>query len=218
MKYKYILFDLDGTLTESAEGIRYSLGKAIAELQAPMPDLDDYTLYIGPPLIDTFRGLCGLGEEDSRRGVMLYRDYYDAEGKYKNKPYSGIRELLVQLRENGARLAVCTSKYEKFAEEILGITGLECCFDAVCGSTLDGSRKDKRDLIPYAVSSLGGSIDEDREKTVMLGDTWFDARGARLCGVDFIGVTYGYGDFNSMKREGAAAFAASPGDVLSLLE
>lgn len=216
-KYKYVLFDLDGTVSESAGGIRMSLEHAIKSLGKPSPDLNDYTLYIGPPLIDTFRNVCHFSEEDSRNGVELYRDFYDEKGKYVNKLYDGIREVLVKLRENGAKIAVCSSKYEKFAEEIVEILGVSDCFDAVCGSTLDGSRKDKKDLIPYAVKALNGNFEEDRQSVIMLGDTYFDARGARQCGVDFIGVEYGYGSVETMRQEGAKVFAKTPPDLISLL-
>lgn len=217
MKYKYILFDLDGTVTQSAQGIRASLEYALSQLKVQPPDLDDYTLYIGPPLIDTFLNLCGLGIEEAEQGAQFYRDFYNSNGKYMNKVYEGIPEVLEKLKSMGAKLAVCTSKYEKFAEEIIKILNLENSFDAVCGSNLDGSRKDKRDLIPYAVETLGGSFEADREKTVMLGDTWFDAQGARLCNVDFIGVKYGYGSIEAMQHQGACAFAETPGELLTLL-
>lgn len=218
MKYKYFLFDLDGTVSESAEGIRYSLESAIKSLGAPMPNLDDYTLYIGPPLLDTFRGLCGLNEEQSARGVLLYRDVYNSTGKYKNRAYRGVGELLRELKERGARLAICTSKYEPFAEEIIELIGLKGCFDAVCGSTLDGSRKDKKDLIPYAAKALGADFESEKNSIVMIGDTYFDARGARLCGVDFIGVKYGYGEVEKMRREGAGFFADRVEDILTAVE
>lgn len=216
-KYKYILFDLDGTVSESAEGIRKSLEYAINTLGAKMPDLDDYTLYIGPPLIDTFIRLVGLDPETAERGAELYREYYNEKGKFLNRAYDGIEEVLVALKADGAKTALCTSKFEGFAVEIIDILGLADCFDAVCGSNLDGSRKDKKDMIPYAVRALGGSMENDRQSVVMLGDTWFDAKGARLCGVDFIGVKYGYGAVEPMEREGAVAFADSPQDILPLL-
>lgn len=216
-KYKYVLFDLDGTISESAGGIRKSLEHAITALGKPLPNLDDYTLYIGPPLIDTFRNVCHFSEEDSQKGVELYRSFYDEKGKHINNLYDGIKDVLIKLKENGAKIAVCSSKYEKFAEEIVANLGVSDCFDAVCGSTLDGSRKDKKDLIPYAVKSLGGDINSDKENTVMLGDTYFDARGARQCGVDFIGVEYGYGSIRAMKDEGAEVFAKTPADLLPLL-
>lgn len=216
-KYRFVLFDLDGTVSESAGGIRMSLEHAIKSLGKPSPDLNDYTLYIGPPLIDTFRNVCHFSEEDSQNGVELYRDFYDEKGKYVNKLYDGIREVLVKLRERGAKIAVCSSKYEKFAEEIVEILGVSGCFDAVCGSTLDGSRKDKKDLIPYAVKALGGNFEEDRQSVIMLGDTYFDARGAKQCGVDFIGVEYGYGSVETMRQEGAEVFAKTPSDLIGLL-
>lgn len=218
IKYKYILFDLDGTISESAFGIRESLEHAITSMNKPLPNLDDYTLYIGPPLIDTFRNICHFNEEDCQVGIELYRDYYNTRGKFVNRLYDGIADVLARLKESGARLAVCSSKYEKFAEEIVEYLGVGKYFDAVCGSTLSGSRKDKKDLIPYAIESLGGDAEMDRELTVMLGDTYFDARGARLCKVDFIGVEYGYGSIQTMKDEGAVKFAKAPEEIISLLE
>ncbi len=216
-KYEYILFDLDGTISESAQGIRKSLEYAITKLGKPLPDLDDYTLYIGPPLIDTFRNLCRLNDSDSEAGTEIYREFYNAKGKYYNKLYDGTKEVLARLKDNGLKVAVCSSKYEKFAEEIVEILNVSQYFDAVCGSNLDGSRKDKKDLIPYAVNALGGNFETENDKVVMIGDTYFDTRGARLCGVDFIGAAYGYGSLDAMKNEGARVFAKSPLDLLDLL-
>lgn len=218
MKYKYLLFDLDGTVSESAEGIRASLEYAINTLGAPMPDLSDYTRYVGPPLIDTFLNLVGLDPETAERGAQLYRDYYNEKGKFLNRVYKGIPELLGRLREEDVKMCICSSKYELFAEEIIGILGLSGDFDAVCGSNIDGSRKDKKDLIPYAVACLGGDFERDRERTVMLGDTWYDAKGAKLCGVDFIGVRYGYGKTADMEEQGTKLFADTPGELYELLK
>lgn len=214
-KYKYVLFDLDGTISESAPGIRQSLEFAITKMNKPLPNLDDYTLYIGPPLIDTFLNLCGFSREEGLEATKIYREYYNAKGKYHNRLYDGMKEVLAQLKANGFKVAVCSSKYEKFAEEILQILGISDYFDAVCGSNLDGSRKDKKDLIPYALKSLGGELEADRQNTVMIGDTFFDARGARRCGVDFIGAEYGYGSTKAMKDEGAEVFVKSPTDILT---
>ncbi len=216
-KYKYVLFDLDGTISESASGIRKSLEYSINQFGRPLPDLDDYTLYIGPPLLDTFRNLCHFTEEESREGVEVYRKFYGEHGKYMNNLYEGVKDVLVTLRKEGAKVAVCTSKYEKFAEEIIEILGVSDCFDAICGSTLDGSRKDKKDLIPYAIESLGGDFQSERDSIVMIGDTYFDARGAKLCNVDFIGVKYGYGSIEMMQNEGAEAFVQKASELVTLL-
>ena len=217
MKYKYVLFDLDGTVSESAQGIRQSLEYAIKKLGCRMPDLDDYTLYIGPPLIDTFLNLCGLPPEKAEYGASLYRSYYNERGKFLNRAYPGVREATDALKKHDLLLAICTSKYEEFAKEILRILDLEDCFDEVCGSNLDGSRKDKKDLIPYAIERLGGSYPEDKSKTVMIGDTWYDAKGARLCGTDFIGARYGYGTEDAMKAQGAEIFADNLQELTQLI-
>ena len=196
-KYKYYLFDLDGTISESALGIRESLENAIKSMGKPLPNLDDYTLYIGPPLLDTFRNICRFNEEESARGVEIYREYYNTKGKLVNKLYDGIDRVLEELKNSGAKLAVCSSKYEKFAEEITDLLGVH--------------------LIPYAVERLGGSLENDRKDTVMIGDTWFDTKGARLCGVDFVGVEYGYGDLESMKKEGGRVFVKTTAELLDVL-
>ena len=214
VKHDYILFDLDGTISKSAEGIRFSLESTTKQMGKPVPDLSNYTLYIGPPLIDTFLNICHFTKEESAAGVEIYREIYNTKGKYMNTAYDGIKELLEKLKADGKKIAVCSSKYELFAREIIEILGLSQYFDAVCGSTLDGSRKDKKDLIPYAVKSLGGDFEADRDKTLMIGDTWFDAKGARLCNVDFIGVLYGYGTYESMKAEKATMFAETPSEIL----
>lgn len=217
IKYKYILFDLDGTISASAIGIRKSLEYTITSMNKPLPDLSDYTKYIGPPLKDTMKNLCHFNEEESAEGIEIYRNYYNENGKYLNKLYDGFKELLDELRKTDVKIAVCSSKYEKFAEEIIEILGVSDYFDAVCGSNLDGSRKDKKDLIPYAVKSLGGDFENEKFDIVMIGDTYFDAKGAKLCGVDFIGVEYGYGAIQSMIDEGAEVFAKTASDLLLLL-
>ena len=217
MKYKYFLFDLDGTISESAIGIRESLEHAIKRLGKPLPDLDDYTLYIGPPLIDTFKNICHFSDVDAHAGVEFYREYYNSKGKYRNKLYSGIDKVLKYLKESGAKIAVCSSKYEKFADEIIEYLGVAKYFDAVCGSTLDGSRKDKKDLIPYAMDSLGGSLEMNSTEAVMIGDTHFDAKGARACGIDFVGVEYGYGTKQSMTDEGADVFVSDTTELYEVL-
>ncbi len=212
--YDHILFDLDGTLIESAESVRVSLAFTMQRLGLPCPDLSDYSKYVGPPLEDTFRGMCAVPEELIGTGMELYRDYYDEVGHESNRVFDGIFDLLAALRQNGAKLAICTSKNEPVAETVAQQLGLRPCFDAVCGSTPDGSRRAKADIIPYALERLGCT---DKGSAVMIGDTHFDARGAQSAGVDFLGVTYGYGTRESMEICGAIGFADSPSDILPLI-
>lgn len=104
VKHDYILFDLDGTISKSADGIKYSLENAIKQMGKPVPDLSDYTLYIGPPLIDTFLNICHFSQEESLRGVEVYRDIYNTKGKFVNKAYDGIEELLKKSKLTERRL------------------------------------------------------------------------------------------------------------------
>ena len=211
--YDYILFDLDGTLIESAEGVRLSLAHAMEALSLPCPDLSDYTKYVGPPE-DTMRGMCAVPEPLIPKAMQEYRDYYDEVAIGKNKLFDGVAEMLTALHEAGCQLAICTSKNEPVAGYVARTMGLDRLIDAICGSTLDGSRKDKVDLIPYAMESLGCT---DKAKAVMVGDTHFDAKGAALCGVNFLGVTYGYGTKEGMAACGAIGFADTPGELLKHL-
>lgn len=217
VKHDYILFDLDGTISKSADGIRYSLENAIKAMGKPVPDLSDYTLYIGPPLLDTFLNVCRFSKEESMRGVEVYREIYNTKGKFVNTAYDGIEELLKKIKQDGKKIAVCSSKYEQFAKEIIEILGLSEYFDAVCGSNLEGNRKDKKDLIPYALKALGTSLEKDRKNTVIIGDTFFDAKGAAQTGIDFVGANYGYGDIEQMKKEGGKIFADTPLEIYNLI-
>lgn len=213
-RYDYILFDLDGTLIESAESVRVSLEHAMKALGLPCPDLSDYSEYVGPPLADTFRGMCAVPEERVEEGMQLYRDYYDAVGHESNRVFDGVFDMLSALRERGALLAVCTSKNEPVAVSVVEQLGLRPYLDAVCGSSLDGRRRAKADIIPYALETLGCN---DKARALMVGDTHFDARGAQLAGVDFIGVTYGYGTKEGMEACGAIAFADSPRELTAVI-
>lgn len=213
-QYDYLLFDLDGTLIESAESVRASLEHALEMLSLPCPDLSDYTQYVGPPLEDTFRGLCAVPEELIPRAMILYRDYYDEVGQNSNRLFDGVIEMLIGLRERGIKTAVCTSKNEPVANMVCVKMGLRPYLDAICGSTFDGSRRAKADIIPYALETLGC---DDKKNALMIGDTHFDARGAQIADVDFLGVTYGYGTVESMKACGAIGFADSPGEILEVL-
>lgn len=213
MKYKYILFDLDGTISQSAEGIRYSLEKVLEHYKIEGVDLSDYTRYIGPPLLDTLKNLCGLPDELCDEGYELYKGYYAREGKRMNKPYDGIEAVLGDLKSRGLKLAVCTSKLEPTAVTVIEKLGLSEYFDVIAGSNRDSTRKDKKDLIPYAVDKLGG----DLKSAVMLGDTWYDAKGAAECAVDFIACSYGYGKNEDMEQYHPVAWVNTPKDIIEAI-
>ena len=214
MKYKTVLFDLDGTLSRSGDGVHDGIIHALNTLNADVPDLSDYSRYIGPPLIDTFQNVAGLNEENAVKAIALYKEHYLEHGKYKNEAYEGITELLQHLKENGVHLAVATTKNEGFAKWVVEYIGLSKYFEAICGVPDDYSIKEKYQVIQRA---LGRIEDSDINSTVMICDSKFDTEGARLAGCDFIGVTYGYGKREQMEKEGARLFADSADDLYDML-
>ncbi len=213
-KYDAVLFDLDGTISDSGEGVRKCIQLMMDDLGKPCPGLSDFSAFIGPPLTQTFRNLCGLNEDEVARALPIYRDYYDVYGKTANRLYDGITDVFTALREQGVKTAICTSKNERLARDVVDFLQIGGYFDAVCGSRDDGTRKEKADLIPYALHSLG---DIPPKRAVLIGDTFYDTRGATATGVDFIGVLYGYGKKELMEEAGAGIFAATPKDLLNFL-
>ena len=213
-QYDAVLFDLDGTLSASAEGVRKCIELTLKQMGKPIPDLSDFSVFIGPPLDRTFAVLCGLGREGSLDALPIYRDFYDIYGTPMNRLYDGMGEVLHTLRRAGLKLAVCTSKNERLARDVTDLLGITDSFDAICGSLDSGARKEKVDLIPYALESLGGI---DPHRAVMIGDTHFDVAGAVACGLSFIGVTYGYGTVETMRQAGAERFTDTPEGILGYI-
>lgn len=214
-RYKVLLFDLDGTLSSSAYGIRISVEAALKKMNKPIPDLSDYSQYIGPPLITTFQRLCGLSEREAEQAALYYRDDYENRGKYKNYMFEGIDKLLKRLKDSGVIMAVASSKFEGFASWVVDYIGLGGIFDAICGSTLDGKRKEKADIIRYAAEIL--NVPLSSESVCLVGDTKFDALGAVQAGCDFVGVGYGYGTIEQMESAGGKKFAGNVAELYGLL-
>ena len=208
-----ILFDLDGTLTESGPGIISSVRYALAKMGGPVLDDEQLRLFIGPPLLDSFRDLCGFDPAEVAVAIAAYREYYATDGQYENSVYDGIPELLTSLREAGRTLAVATSKAEVFAASILDHFALTEYFTTVVGSELDGRRTAKSEIITEALARL----DRPTAGTVMIGDRSHDVRGAVAVGVGSIGVLWGYGDDAELTAAGADALAATPAELLGQL-
>ena len=189
MKYKNYLFDLDGTLTDPGLGIKNSIRYALDK--AGLPTLPDETLnfFIGPPLVESFIKYCGVTPEAANELLRLYREYFSVTGLFENEVYEGVPELLDTLCKSGAKVFLATSKPEVFALKILEHFDLMKYFTFAGGSTLDGSRIDKADVIDYVLESANISA----EASVMVGDRKYDIEGGRKCGLDTVGVTFGYG-------------------------
>ena len=209
---KAVLFDLDGTLTDSGEGIINCAVFAMERLGIPVPPREELGVFVGPPLWDTFRQF-GVPSDRVDEAVEIFRSRYVPIGKFENTPYPGIRETLEALRAQGRKLYVATSKPEVTAREILEHFDLSRYFAEICGATVDKTRTSKEDVIAYLLS-----LDACRENSVMVGDTAFDVIGAAAHGIPTIGAAWGYGKTEDMISAGAAAIARSPEDLLRIIE
>lgn len=209
---KAVLFDLDGTLTDSGEGIINCAIFAMEKLGIPVPPREKMGVFVGPPLWDTFRDF-GVPSNRLDEAVDIFRSRYVPIGKFENIPYPGIREVLEALRNQGRKLYVATSKPEVTAREILDHFDLSRYFTEICGATIDKSRSAKEEVIAYLLS-----LDGCHENSVMVGDTAFDVIGAAAHGIPTIGAAWGYGKTEDMVSAGAAAIAQSPEDLLRIIE
>lgn len=208
---KTILFDLDGTLTDSAEGIINSVTLALEHFNIPVPDREAMRVFIGPPLIPMFIKH-GIPEDKANEALQVFRGRYTIVGKYENTPYPGILSLLQHLKEAGHKLLVATSKPESQAKDILEHFQLAPYFDIICGASLDETRATKEDVIEYLLSQYSSA-----DNMVMVGDTVYDITGAKAHGIPAIGVAWGYGNVAEMEKAGAIAIAHSVQQLQDLL-
>ena len=200
---KAVFFDLDGTLTDSGEGIINCAILALEHFGLPIPSREALRVFVGPPLDQSFINH-GVPADKTDEAIRVYRSRYTTVGKFENFPYPGVEELLQKLKNEGCRLFVATSKPEGMSVEILEKFGLAHYFEKICGATLDGSRSHKADVIAYLLGQVDGV-----ENVVMVGDTAFDVIGAKAHGIPTIGVSWGYGEVSDMTDAGAVSIANS---------
>ena len=206
-----IFFDLDGTLTDSGPGIINCAQLALAHFGIQVPDRDQLRVFVGPPLRQSFARF-GVPPASLDEAIARFRARYVPIGKFENTPYPGIAGLLDRLQGAGYRLFVATSKPQVTAQEVLEHFQLARYFERVCGASLDAGRETKEDVISYLLAQIS-----DPGQVVMVGDTAFDVLGAKVHGIPTIGVTWGYGQAESMREAGAAALADTPEQLESLL-
>lgn len=206
-----IFFDLDGTLTDSGEGIINCAILGLEHFGLPVPTREEMRVFVGPPLDQTFIKF-GVPADKAQEAIEVFRSRYRTVGKFENFPYPGIREVLQTLKAQGHRLFVATSKPEILANEVLEHFELAGFFEQIAGATLDGSRSHKADVITYLLGLVG-----DVGQTVMVGDTAFDVIGAAAHGIPTIGVSWGYGEVADMENAGATAIAHSMEELVALL-
>ena len=212
MTKKSILFDLDGTLTDSGEGIINCASLALEHFGLPVPSREAMRVFVGPPLSETFQKF-GVPADKVDEAIAVYRSRYIPIGKFENTPYPGIRELLETLQQHGHKLYVATSKPEGMSVDILEHFDLAKYFIRICGAAMDMSRNSKEAVIAYLIQECG----EDAN-TIMVGDTTFDVIGSKAHGIPCIGVSWGYGNASDLMDAGAVTVADSTEELLALLE
>ncbi|MDD3164840.1 MAG: HAD hydrolase-like protein [Oscillospiraceae bacterium] len=200
----FVLFDLDGTITDSAPGILAAARYALAQFGITEPDDAVMLQYIGPPLPDSFETYHGLSPQDARTALAHYRTYYAAQGIFQCALYPGIRALLRDLSQAGMRVVLATSKPEPFARQILAHFDILQYFSFVCGNTMDETRTSKAQVLAEIAAHYP---DLCPENAVMVGDRRFDCEGAQSAGIPAIGVLYGFGSRDELQKAGAYAFA-----------
>ncbi len=215
MNKKYILFDLDGTLTDSGEGIKNCVKYALEKIVEPIPDKSVLLRFIGPPLIDSFREFCHLSQERASLAVEKYRERYKDTGIFENCVYDGVTKMLSGLKSSGKTLLLATAKPIVFAERIMVHFDLAKYFDGLYGAELEPPYNNKIAVMRLALEK--GGVD-DLSTAVMVGDRSQDILGAKVVGIDSIGVRYGYAEKGELETAGADFICATPDEVLKLLK
>ncbi len=216
MKNKdYLLFDLDGTLTDPKEGITKAVQYALKHYGIQVDDLDSLCPFIGPPLKDSFQKYYDFPEAQAKEAIQVYREYFSVKGWSQNKVFPGIPEMLGELKAAGKKLYLATSKPEVFAKQILEHFGITSYFEFIGGADLEETRVRKGDVIGYVLENCG--LSDKKEKILMVGDREHDVLGAREQGIECVGVLFGYGDRAEMEACHAAYIAESINELRKML-
>jgi len=211
MPYDLVLFDLDGTLTDSKPGILNSVKYALNAFGKAVPDDDALSLMLGPPIRDGFRDVCGIDQDEVEAVVAKFREYLTNKGMFENEVYPGIRNLLEQLRQNGIKMAVATSKVGFYAEQILNHFKIAQYFDFIEGDFMDGSRSDKEKIIAHVLAQYNGY------NAVMIGDRKHDIIGAKANSIDSIAVKWGYGSDEELENVNPTSIASTTEQLYNII-
>lgn len=210
MVFDYVLIDLDGTLTESGEGITNAASYTLSKFGIKVNDKSELNKFLGPPFWDSIQDFYGFTKEEADEAVTYYREYYSDKGIFENKVYEGIEDLLKKLKEAGMTLVVATTKLETYAKRIIEHFDLDKYFDLVAGADLEGKRAKKDKLIKYTLESCGIT---DLSKVIMIGDRKYDIIGAKMNGITSMGVLYGYGSRQEFEEAGADFIVETVEDI-----
>ncbi len=214
--FEFILFDLDGTLTDSGPGILNCLEYALTDQDIDAPDQDSMRALLGPPLVDTFRDVFGMNNQQIAQAIDKYRERYHDIGLFENSVYEGVPELLAELQDAGLRMATATSKPEYSATRILQHFELDQYFEFIGAAALDGTRDSKSLVIKHTLDNTNTS--PTSHNMIMIGDRRHDVYGAREHGIDTIGVLWGYGDEAELEDAGVISIARDTAELANLLQ
>ena len=213
MKFKNVLFDLDGTLTDPFEGITNSIVYALKKFEIEVEDKRVLLPFIGPPLFNSFRDIYGFSASDAEKAVKFYREYFAEKGIFENRVYEGILPMLQSLEADGKTLILATFKPEPFAEKIVKHFEIDRYLKHIAGATFNLERSEKSDVIRYALEKAAVN---NLSETIMVGDRKYDISGAKANGIKSLGVLYGYGTKEELLDAGADFLANSPQDIIEI--
>jgi phosphoglycolate phosphatase len=206
MKYDFLLFDMDGMLVDTREGILKCAAHALSAFGIEVEDLSSLTKFVGPPLSYSFTEFYGLSPEAAKKAVAIYRERYSAKGQYECYVFDGVPEMLQALLKKGYRLCIATSKLESYAKAMLDRLGIGCYFEQVIGATPDEAISTKDEVIEASLVRMGIT---DRQRALMIGDRKHDVLGAKKCGLDSFGVYMGCAEESEHEAAGATYIANS---------
>lgn len=215
MSIKYLIFDFDGTLADSSQGVIASIIYALESYGYEIPDDNVLKKFFGPPLVDSFMEYIGVDEKTGEALTSKYRELYSDNAMYLVELYEGMRELLNKLKDDGIKIAIASSKPRKFFDKLLKKLELTDMFDAVSGAAMDEKGTEKKDIILKACENLGVC---DKSEAIMVGDRKFDILGAHAAGIKCIAVTYGFGDVREFENAGADHIVDSPMEIYDLIK
>lgn len=212
--FKYVLFDLDGTLTDPKEGITGCVQYALECMNITPPEKDELLDFIGPPLIDSFVRRFDMTKEESEFALKKYRERFSTIGMFENRVYDGVPKMLEALKKSGLTLGVASLKPLVFVEKILKKFELEKYFSTVAGSDLEGTKHTKKQIIDDALAALPPACPNE---IVMVGDRYQDIEGAKEAGIFSVGVKYGYALGDELENTGADFIAQTPAEVTEII-
>lgn len=218
--FEYILFDLDGTLTDPKIGITSSVQYALRAFGIDEPNLDKLEPFIGPPLADSFMEFYGFTREQAEQAIVKYRERFDNQGIYENELYEGIDKMLLALKKSGKTLAIASSKPTSLVIRVLEYFQIKQYFDYIVGSELDGRRSKKEEVVEEALLLMLPAqlnAQERKERVAMVGDRKFDIEGAKAFGLTSVGVSFGYASEGELESAGADHIVDTVSELQELL-